>query len=591
MTFDTSRIADARIPVTAVELYLDTCAESFGVSPCTASGAAGTECYNTFDTCQDTANFNNTSKTYRFFQPISNWPVGEVGYPCLKGKPTFTPCVIDPKGSLGKRGTVSIKLTDFADDDIFTDPYFSTRSYTPELQGTFFGKLKARTPYYKGRLMKVKNMYIEDGALSTSQDRLYVIDSINVNQKGEVTITGKDLLKLADSTKAQAPAASTGSLASSINSTTTSIVLQSGEGADYDASGYVRIGDEVISYSSISTDTLNVTSRGYKSKADEHDADDTVQQCLSFAADNVVDIISDLLKDYAGIDESYIPYDAGLSVPTTVDDEWDIEKASWLSANDLTHLVTEPTGVATLLKQICSQNLIYMWFNEKEQEIKLRAIAPELKNATPISLTDASNILEDSVVVKDNDKERISQLWVYYDLVNIAGDIDEASNFKKLKVQVDTASENVNAYDEKAVKVIYANWLGSANAGLILTLAGRLLSRYAGTPKITKFKIDMKDADLWTGNIALLDTSAFQGSDGANLQQKMQVLKASEDHDKQITTLETESWEFTVLRYGFIAPNSMGDYTIESDANQNDYGFICDSLGKYSNGDLAHLIA
>ena len=71
----------------------------------------------------------------------------------------------------------------------------------------------------------------------------------------------------------------------------------------------------------------------------------------------------------------------------------------------------------------------------------------------------------------------------------------------------------------------------------------------------------------------------------------MQVLKASEDHDKQIATLEAESWEFDVSRYGFIAPNTMGDYTAESAANQNDYGFISQNDGTYTNGDNAHLIA
>jgi len=482
---------------------------------------------------------------------------------------------------------------DFADDDLYTDPYVLTRTYNPELQGSFFGKLKARSPYYKGRIMKVRTGYINSPfSWSDFEDRLYVIDSINVDQRGRVTITGKDLLKLADRAKAVAPAVSTGTLSAGITDVATTLALQAGEGADYDSSGYVRIGDEVIQYTGVSTDTLTGLTRGsHGSESIAHDADDTVQQCLSYAAVNVVDIIDELLKTYAGIDESYIPYDAGLAVPTGTDDEWDVEQDSWLSGNDLTHIITEPTGVDVLLKQICSQNLIYMWFDEKDQEVKLRAIAPELKNATPVTLTDATHIIENSVSTKDNDKDRISQLWVYYDQVNVTGDLDKAENYQKLKIQIDTDSENANAYADKAIKKIYANWLGSGNSGLIITLAGRLLSRYAGTPKITTFKIDMKDADFWTGAIAYLDTSAFQGSDGANLSQKMQVLKASEDHDKQIATLEAESWEFEVLRYGFIAPNTMGDYTAESAANQNDYGFISQNDGTYTNGDNAHLIA
>jgi len=66
MTYDTSRIDDKRIPVTVCELTLDFCANTYGVAPCTASGAVGTECYNTYETCQDIPNYIKTTKTYRF---------------------------------------------------------------------------------------------------------------------------------------------------------------------------------------------------------------------------------------------------------------------------------------------------------------------------------------------------------------------------------------------------------------------------------------------------------------------------------------------------------------------------------------------
>ena len=593
MTYDSSRQADARIPVTVVELYLDTCSNTFGSAPCTASGAAGTECYNTYLTCQDTANFTTASKTYRFYQGVKNWPIGITGYPCVKNQPRFTPCQIDPKGTLGKRGVVSIKLDDFTDDDLFTDDYVSTRTYNPELQGTFFGKLKARTPYYKGRLMKVRQGYINDTFSWTDfDDRLFVIDSLDLDQDGKVTVTGKDILKLADDKKSVAPAANTGTLSVALTTGATSIVLQTGEGVDYDSAGFVRIGDEVMQYTAVSTDTLTgVTRASNGTTAEEHDTDDLVQQCLSYSNDNVVDIIHGLLNTYAGIAETYLPYDAGLTVPTTVDDEWDLEKLNWLGSNNLTHLITKPTGINKLISNICKQNLIYMWFDERDQEVKLRAIAPQSKNETPPTLSDSGQIIRDSIKVKDNPKDRISQIWVYYDILDISGDLDKAENYKKLYVQVDTESENTNAYSEKAIKIIYADWLSNANAGLITTLAGRLLSRYAGTPQRVTFKIDHKDADIWTGNIALLDSWAFQDETGANSIQKTQILKVTDDHDKQQLTIEAESWEYAVVLYGFVTPNTMLDYLSESDANKAAYGFISDNTGKMSNGDNGYLIA
>jgi len=593
MTYDTSRIDDNRAPLTVCEIDLDSCSLAYGVGACTAGLTSGNECYNTFFTCQDTANYAKTTKTYRFYQSVSYIPIGEIGYPAIDGEPRFTPTQIDPKGTLGRRGVASLNLKDFADDDIGIDPYFATRAYDAESQGSFFGKLKARNPYYKGRSMRIRQGYINDPfSWSDFDSRHYIIDSIDLSSKGAVKITGKDILKLADDKKAVAPAASTGTLVAAITDVATTLTLQTGEGADYDASGSVRIDKEVITYTSITTDTLNGLGRGaHGTEAKAHSIDDDVQQCLEYTAENVVDIIHELLNTYAGISESFLPYDAGLAVPTGTDDLWDLEKADWLSGNDLTYIITKPTGVTKLLQRLCEQNLIYIWFDERDQEIKLRAIAPALKNETPPTLTDASSIVADTMSNKDNAKDRVSQIWVYYDIEDVTDGLDKAENYKKLHVQVDSDSENVNAYDEKSIRVIYADWLGSANAGLIVTLAGRLLSRYAGTPSTAKFKVDKKDASVWTGDSIILKTFAFQDIDGSSLTQSAQILKVSDIHDKQQIEIEAQTWDYSILSYGFITPDTMGDYLTETDDNKAAYGFICENTGLMSNGDAGYLIA
>jgi len=606
MTYDSTRILDVRNPVTVVELYLDTCAEVWSVSPCTASGSAGDECYNTFKTCQDTANYNKTSKTYRFYQNVNDWPIGVEGYLCIMGQPKFTACKIDPKGSLGRRGTVQIVLNDFADDDIYTDDYANNRTYTPELVGSFFGKLKARTPgYYKGRLMKVRQGYINDTfSFNDFEDRLYVIESIDIDKRGRVTIEGKDLLKLADNKKAVMPLPNTGTLSVAYTASDTTLVLQTGEGADYTNDpytgstitggipGFVRIGDNVLTYTGVSTDTLTGVVGGQQGSTDDDAAvDDLVQQCLNYTGVNVVDIINHALKTYADVGESYIPYDQGLTTPTGTDDEWDDEKNFWLSGNDLTHMLTAPVGVNKTLERICRQNLIYMWAHERDQEIKLKAIAPPLNNAVPPTLSDTVNILADSMSSKDNDKSRISQVWVYYNFKDITEDLEKPENYNKLKIVVDTNSEGVNAFDESSILVIYAEWLSGISAGLILTLAGRLLSRYSQSPKIAHFELDASDAGIWAGDRAIIDSHEFQDFDGSNQLQNMQILKVEDNHDKQIIAIEAEVWEYGLVRHGFIGHNSLGNYTAETAANQHAYGYICQNDGLYSNGDNGHLIA
>jgi hypothetical protein len=77
VTYATEQAKLGRKPLVVLELDLDTCAEVYGnalASPvtgaCTAAGASGSECYNTQFTCQDILNFSQTTKTYRFCEPV-----------------------------------------------------------------------------------------------------------------------------------------------------------------------------------------------------------------------------------------------------------------------------------------------------------------------------------------------------------------------------------------------------------------------------------------------------------------------------------------------------------------------------------------
>jgi hypothetical protein len=563
-------------------------------------------CYNTYKTCQDKANYNKATKTFNFFQPHSNLPIGIEGFPCIVGNPTTTPTRITPDKGLGWRGSISIRMQDFPHHDRGIDPYFATRTYDASSQGTFFGKLKARNPYYKGRLMRLLVGYINDDfSWIDFETRTYVIDKIDgPDGNGRVTISGKDILELADDKRAQIPAPSSGSLSVDYTAgVSTTLVLQSGEGVDYSIDpytgnsisviypGYVRVGDNVLKYTGVSTDTLTgVVGGQFGSTDSDLSIDDQVQLCVYFNSVNVVDILNYVLRNYANIPEEYIPYDAGRDTPTGIDDEWDLEKADWLSANDLTHVITEPTGVNSLIVKLMEQNLIYIWWDEINRKIKLKAIAPALKNESPIAISDTYDIVENSMSVVDDPKDRISQLWVYYDKIDITGD-NEPNNYRIWEIQADPDSEGVNAHGEKSVKVIYADWLRSANAGLVVTLAGRLLNRFNETPKTVKFSLDARKNDIWTGDNSILNSRMFQGFDGANVLQKIQILQALEKEPGHLYEYIAQSTVYMLIKYGFVTPDAMNDYLDETDENKASYGFITDDDGLMSNGDNGYYIA
>lgn len=235
----------ARVNVTVLEIDIDKCTLTYGVAPCTAAGASGSECYNTYRTCQDKANYARGTQTLKFCDRGAPTPAGETIRPYLSTI-RFAPTEIDPDAGIARRAAVTLTVADEPDSDIETDPYVATRA-TPA-QGTFWARFFARNHNYSGRPARLRRGYLT-GAWDWGDfvDELYIIDNIKgPSARDEITITLKDPLKLAD--RAKLPAPCSGKLAVALTTNDTEAVLVLGDGSQYDDTGFVRIGNEVIEY-------------------------------------------------------------------------------------------------------------------------------------------------------------------------------------------------------------------------------------------------------------------------------------------------------------------------------------------------------
>jgi len=234
----------ARTNVNVLECDLDTCSLTYGVAPCTASGAAGSECYNTFKTCQDKPNYTRSTKTYKFVTAGAPIPAGEALRPYIKSV-TLAPTEIDPQAGVARRADVKIVLMDETCPDVGLDPYVANRAASAG--GTYWTRLLARVHNYAGRWVRLKRAYFtagwDAGQFVTEN---YIIEAIKGPVKGEVTLTLKDPIKLADRQKV--PLATSGKLSVALATGDLQIVMNAGDGAQYAASGYVRIGDQIIRY-------------------------------------------------------------------------------------------------------------------------------------------------------------------------------------------------------------------------------------------------------------------------------------------------------------------------------------------------------
>ncbi len=598
MSFDVEKKKVDRQPFTIVELDMDFCQNTFGQAPCTASRPPGQECFNTRITCLDPANYNKGVKTYRFCTLTSAIPLGQGFIPAIDQRPKFSSTRLEPEKGIGARGTVSVSMVDFQWPDRDCDPYVDNRNYVPRETGTFWGKFLARNPYYVRRIMRVKTGYLsKDGSYNAAnfKTRTYFIEKIDgPDQKGRVTIKGKDILKFVDDKSAVIPPFSEGLLSAplAINTTSGFTLVPSGVGANYPVSnGTVRIGDEVIGYASRSGDVFTTLTRGaYNTIPNDHDQNDVAQLCYTMTNLNVVDFIHELLTKHGNIDgDTYIPYDAGRQTPTGTPDEWDHEKADWLSSWNLTGIISDPTGVKKILAEVGIACNLAVWWNPTESKVKLKANVPPRAGVIIKTLDDQNHLVRDSVKVRVRQDMRLSRVYVWYKEISPIEEV-KASNYQLLEGDIDIDSEGPTRYGEAVIRQIYARFFDETNAGEASSLSGRLLSRFFEAPNEVEFMVDAKDEDLEVGDLVSIESRAIQSVEGFSVGHELQIIEAQEVVPGHLYKYKGLTSRYSG-RYGRIGPDTLGDYPAESDANKRAYGWICYDNGIFtSDGSNAYRI-
>ena len=337
MTYDASKGAIGKQPLQVVGLVMDKCTLVAGVGLCTATETGDAKCYNTRATCNDTDNYTRGTVEVKFCQPRSNLPVGEVMFPAISGKISRAPTSITAGKGLGNRAIVSVSIKDFPHHDRGIDPYYSERTYNAETTGTFWPRYLKRNPYFEGRTFKLYNGYInEPFSWADFEIEEYDITDIAGPDRGQVSITAKDILTRTYSTKTQYPEISSGKLLADITAAASSATLTpAGIGASYPASGTLSIGSEAITFTR-SVDTLTLTGRAqWGTEAKDHKAGDVVQICVVWNQINVVDVLYELCVTAAGIPAANAPYNNDPLSP----DLWDDEKEIWLSTSLVTGIL------------------------------------------------------------------------------------------------------------------------------------------------------------------------------------------------------------------------------------------------------------
>jgi len=555
-----------RIPVVVVEIDQEVCSRTYGVAPCTASVPAtgATKCYNTRASCQDAANYaaSATPLTLKFCQPHADIPAGENLIPNVKSVST-SPTRINIGGRqgrdkpLGRRAECTISLIDHPHSDNLVDPYLADRTWNPLERGTFWAKWLKRNPYHNNWAIRVREGYAGQ-ALSEMQVRNYIVDKIDgPDSRGNVSIKGIDVLRLADNDKAQCPALSKGKLLAAITAADITLTITGGSLAEYTAysTNAVRIEKEIIRYNSavdsggdVVLSGLTRGSDGTEAKA--HDADDTVQACVEFSAQAPWLVAKTLLETFASVPAAWIPYT-----------DWTAEADVWLSGMTVTRLLSEPIGVTDLLGELCEQCTFYLWWDERIQQIKFRAVRPA--TGTIPLITEDGHLLQNSASIKSAPEQRASEIWVSYLQRNAAEKVTDRDNYRRTNARIDS----VNFYGERRVYEVFSPWLTTqANVDM---LTFRLLSRYRNPPRYAHFTLDAKDRSLGCGDVFDLEYRGFNDFTGKTETVRYQAISAHESPPGEAIKIEAQKFDFDIgVKFGWWMAATAPLYSAATDAEK-----------------------
>ena len=522
MSFDQKRKQFDREPIYIVEIEQDYCSLTYGVAPCTAQvGVTGSDkCYNTEASCQDLPSYNNAPKVYRFCQMLSPHPKGLDAIPALKSV-SISPSQIKIDGGLSINASVSLTLDDFPSTDIDIDKYVAERNYIALERGTYWTKWRARNPNYQGRPLRVLSGYLNDDGsydVANFQTRHYIIESIDASGDS-CSIVAKDPLKLASRDRAQVPAPSRGKLTATLTGGSVNMVVN--DTSEYTAGDYVRISDEVMLVDSVDSATqMTVTRAQYNTTAKDHGIDDTVQLCKLYSG-QVNTIIESLLTD-AGIDAAFIP-----------SAEWQSEADDWLRGN-YEAIITEPTDVNRLLKELGEQAPHSLYWDERTQTIKFTAVKPPPATATTYNERD--HFIADSFSVKDERDMQLSTIMVYFGQIDPTEKIDETNNYRQVYARIN--SDAINRYGTNNIKRIYSRWISSTNEAQARVLAAKTGQRFGIVPRAISFSLDPKDAGLWAGQTMKAQHRYITDFSGAPESTFFQVLSVRESNNYRYQAIE-----------------------------------------------------
>jgi len=238
--------------------------------------------------------------------------------------------------------------------------------------------------------------------------------------------------------------------------------------------GLVQAGND-LSFTGLERGAVNT-------EAAEHRQNERVQRVLFWEEVPFQDIVFELLTEWGDIDPALIDKTA-----------WDAEKDLFRSAFDFTAYISQPTQVVALLGELSLQALTNIWWDEREQEIFLKAVRPDF---VPERISDDTDILAGSFAIKELPEERASQVFVYYNLRDPTLSPTDGTSYENAAVFIDVDKQTQYG-GTPAVREIFARFIRTQ--AIANTIGLTYLNRFKDVRREISFDLNT-ERDFWTGD-------------------------------------------------------------------------------------------
>lgn len=429
---------------------------------------------------------------------------------------------LKPGESISSRSKISFRISDQVHNDYGIVFWPERQTYS----GTLFGKLLARNPYFNGRKIKY-SVGLRDGGTITEpdwEDRFFVIDDINLSDE-KFTGSALDPLILTESKKAKMPLASPAQLTVAITSGSATVQFGNAPANYFGTTGnvIVRIDSELIQVAANGTTTMSIITRGFgHSSVKDHSVNATVQNCIRFVNEHVVDCITYALSTWTSIPASYIDnYAATIAlIPTKIISDYTL---------------SSPQSVVDFINMCIFIGNLSFYFDDVTQKIAIKYISEF--SATDIYLSDSDAIKKESGKRDLNLKEQYTRFnlsWAPFDLTK---ETDNA-NYQVSITAINSLMESparLGEVNERKAMLLPMLTASSADYLIGADAVNRIISVANETPDIFECELDAENVGaigssaLELGSVINVESKSIQNRSGTTTSRLYQVIKIDGD--------------------------------------------------------------